>query len=114
LPVSKSKQLNKIKVNIMKKTKSASLTFLAILLFFSVSVSAQDYKASLFGIESNGTTLNTTSIQAAIDYIHSKGGGRLMFYVGRYLTGTIHLKSNVTLQLEEGAILVGSTNPFDY
>ncbi len=37
-----------------------------------------------------------------------------MFYVGRYLTGTIHLKSNVTIQLEEGAILVGSVNPFDY
>lgn len=37
-----------------------------------------------------------------------------MLYVGRYLTGTIHMKSNVTLHLEEGAILVGSTNPFDY
>jgi len=37
-----------------------------------------------------------------------------MFFVGRYLTGTIHLKSNVTLHLEEGAILVGSDNPFDY
>ena len=68
----------------------------------------------MFGIESNGTKLNTTSIQAAIDYIHNNGGGRLVFYVGRYLTGTIHMKSNVTIHLEEGAILVGSTNPFDY
>jgi polygalacturonase len=42
------------------------------------------------------------------------GGGRLMFYVGRYHTGSIHMKSNVTIQLEEGAIIVGSTNPFDY
>lgn len=84
-------------------------------IFFVLNLSAQkDYKASLFGIESNGTKLNTTSIQAAIDYIHNNGGGRLVFYVGRYLTGTFHLKSNVTIQLEEGAILVGSTNPFDY
>ncbi|WP_340111809.1 glycoside hydrolase family 28 protein [Maribellus mangrovi] len=75
---------------------------------------AKDYKASFFGIESNGTTLNTRSIQKAIDYIHDNGGGRLVFYVGRYLTGTIYLKSDVTIQLEEGAILVGSTNPFDY
>ena len=86
-----------------------------MLLSLCLPANAQkDYKASLFGIESNGTTLNTTSIQKAIDYIHENGGGRLMFYVGRYLTGTIHLKSNVTIHLEEGAILVGSTNPFDY
>ncbi len=68
----------------------------------------------MFGIKSNGTTLNTTSIQKAIDYIHDQGGGVLEFYVGRYLTGTIELKSNVTIQLHEGAILVGSTNIYDY
>ncbi len=87
---------------------------LLLLLVSTINLQSQDYKASLFGIESNGTTLNTTSIQKAIDYIHENGGGRLMFYVGRYLTGTIHLKSNVTIHLEEGAILVGSDNPFDY
>jgi len=85
-----------------------------ILFLLSVTLNAKDYKASFFGIESNGTTLNTRSIQAAIDYIHEHGGGRLVFYVGRYLTGTIYMKSDVTIQLEEGAILVGSTNPFDY
>jgi polygalacturonase len=79
-----------------------------------MSVRAEDYNASLFGIKSNGTTLNTTSIQKAIDYISGKGGGTLHFYVGRYLTGTIFLKSNVTLHLHEGAILLGSTNPYDY
>jgi len=80
----------------------------------SIAVSAKDYKASFFHIKSDGTTLNTRSIQFAIDYINKNGGGRLVFYVGRYLTGSIHLKSNVTLQLEEGAVLLGSTNPFDY
>ncbi|MGC8892264.1 MAG: glycoside hydrolase family 28 protein [Candidatus Saccharicenans sp.] len=75
---------------------------------------AADYKASLFGIKSNGITLNTRSIQKAIDYIHENGGGRLVFDVGRYLTGTIYLKSNVTIHLLEGAVLVGSPNPFDY
>jgi len=84
------------------------------ILISTINLHSQDYKASLFGIESNGTTLNTTSIQKAIDYIHENGGGRLVFYVGRYLTGTIHLKSDVTIQLEEGAILAGSANPFDY
>jgi polygalacturonase len=84
------------------------------LLMSSAIVEAKDYNASLFGIKSNGTTLNTNSIQKGIDFINENGGGRLVFYVGRYLTGTIHLKSNVTIQLEEGAIIVGSTNPFDY
>jgi len=68
----------------------------------------------MFGVKSNGITLNTNSIQKGIDYISANGGGRLVFYVGRYLTGTIYMKSNVTIQLEEGAILVGSVNPLDY
>lgn len=85
-----------------------------VVMFYAYTSKAEDYKASLFGIKSNGTNLNTHAIQKAIDYIHEKGGGRLVFYVGRYLTGTIHLKSNVTIHLEEGAILVGSTNIYDY
>ena len=79
-----------------------------------VQASAKDYPASLFGIYSDGVTLNTKSIQFAIDYIHEQGGGRLVFDVGRYLTGTIHLKSNVGIHLLEGAVLLGVTNPPDY
>jgi len=75
---------------------------------------AKDYPASLFGIYSDGATLNTRSIQFAIDYIHQQGGGRLVFDVGRFLTGSIHLKSGVGLHLKEGAVLVGSLNPLDY
>ena len=102
-----------------QKPKSSAMkpsrTLLSLLiLLIPALLPAKDYNASMFGIKSNGTTLNTTSIQKGIDYINENGGGRLVFYVGRYLTGTIHLKSNVTIQLEEGAILVGSVNPFDY
>lgn len=87
---------------------------MVILAATALQLQAKDYNASMFGAKSNGTTLNTNSIQKGIDYISENGGGRLVFYVGRYLTGTIYLKSNVTIHLEEGAILVGSTNPFDY
>lgn len=75
---------------------------------------AKDYPASLFGIHSDGVTLNTRSIQFAIDHIHQQGGGRLVFDVGRFLTGSVHLKSNVTLHLLEGAVLLGTLNPLDY
>jgi Glycosyl hydrolases family 28 len=76
--------------------------------------SAKDYPASLFGINSDGVTLNTRSIQFAIDYIHEQGGGRLVFDVGRFLSGSLHLKSNVTIHLLEGAVLLGTLNPLDY
>jgi len=94
--------------------KKLRLIVLSLALFSGFQLFAEDYNASVFGIKSNGTTLNTTAIQKAIDFIHEKGGGHLTFYVGRYLTGTIELKSDVHIVLKEGAILVGSTNIYDY
>ena len=87
---------------------------LAVFLLSSVLVWSKEYNASFFGIKSDGVTLNTSSIQAGIDYIHKEGGGVLVFNVGRYLTGSIELKSNVSILLKEGAVLLGSLNPFDY
>ena len=87
---------------------------LCLLAGMLMPVWAKDYQMTMFGIKSDGTTMNTRSIQKAIDFISESGGGRLVFTVGRYLTGSIHLKSNVTIHLGEGAVLVGSTNPYDY
>ncbi|MFZ4260771.1 glycosyl hydrolase family 28 protein [Sphingobacterium sp. HJSM2_6] len=88
-----------------------------ILLFFTLTFSkafAVEYNASAFGCVSDGQTNNTKSIQAAIDFISSKGGGTLNFYVGRYLTGGLTLKSNVTIQLHEGAILLANPSFYDF
>lgn len=90
------------------------LFFIFILMTALVSAYAQEYKASFFGIKSNGLTDNTATIQKAIDFISEKGGGTLVFYVGRYLTGAVELKSNVSITLKEGAVIVGSTNIYDY
>jgi polygalacturonase len=73
-----------------------------------------EYKASLFGCMSDGITVNTHSIQTAINTISTRGGGTLHFYVGRYLTGTVFLKDNVTIVLHEGATLVGVPSVYDY
>jgi len=83
---------------------------------FTAAVSAfgKNFNAAYFGIKPDGKTLNTRSVQFAIDYISEKGGGCLLFEAGTYLSGSVYLKSNVTLNLEEGAVLKGSTNPFDY
>ena len=65
-------------------------------------------------IANDGKTLCTEQIQQAIDKISKKGGGRLTFTPGKYLSGGVMLRSGVELYLEEGAILLGSTNPYDY
>ena len=71
-------------------------------------------KASILQIPSDGKTLCTDRLQQAIDRIAKKGGGTLVLSPGTYLTGSIFLKSGVTLKLEKGAVLLGSANPYDY
>ncbi|WP_447641382.1 MULTISPECIES: glycoside hydrolase family 28 protein [Chitinophagaceae] len=92
--------------------KRIGLLFLCSVCSFFVQ--AKDYSVLDFGAKNDGKQLNSAIIQAAIDYIHAQGGGRLVFEKGEYLTGTFYLKSNVTLYLEKDATIVGSTNPFDY
>ena len=90
------------------------LASMALAAMAAVQLNAKDYLATDFGAVGDGTTLNTASIQAAIDFISSNGGGRLVFTPGEYVSGTIYLKSNVTLHIPAGATLLGSLNPWDY
>ena len=86
------------------------------LLFAAVPVQAVANKVievTMAGVVGDGTTLNTR-IQKAIDDCAAAGGGTIRFPAGRYLTGTIQIKSNVTLRLEEQATLLGSTDAADY
>jgi len=62
----------------------------------------------------NQTELMTQKIQSAIDSCAKAGGGTVVFSTGTYISGTIQLKSHVSLQFEKGAILQGSENYNDY
>jgi len=62
-----------------------------------------------YGAKGDGKTLCTAAIQKAIDE-----GGTVRFPKGTFLTGALCLKSGVTLQLDEGATLLGSRNLQDY
>jgi len=66
------------------------------------------------GAAGDGVRLDTKALQQAVDGCAAAGGGVVYFPPGRYLSGTLFLKSNVTLYLERGAVLVGSKNLEDY
>ncbi len=72
------------------------------------------YNVHNFGAKGDGATLNTKSIQSAIDACARGGGGTVYFPTGKFVSGTLFLKSHVTLYLEAGAVLEGSKNLNDY
>lgn len=74
----------------------------------------KEYDITDFGASGDGTTLSTDAIQRAIDRCSAEGGGTVCIPRGRFLSGTLQLKSGVTLHLAEGAVLLGSTKMEDY
>jgi hypothetical protein len=66
------------------------------------------------GAAGNGRTLDTAAINQAIEVCAKAGGGQVRLPPGRYLSGTIHLRSHVTLLFDAGATLVGTTNLAHY
>jgi len=66
------------------------------------------------GAVKDGKTINTVAIQVAVDECAANGGGTVLVPAGVWLTGSIELKSQVTLQLDAGATLRGSSSLSDY
>ena len=80
----------------------------------NATASLQIFDARRFGAQGDGKTLDTAAINKAVDACNSAGGGTVYLAPGVYLSGTVVLKSNVTLYLEAGATLLGSVNLADY
>jgi polygalacturonase len=64
-----------------------------------------------FGAKGDGKALDTDAINAAIDAASKAGGGIVLFPAGSYLSYSVHLKSNITLQLSPGATIVAAPGP---
>nr|WP_240948062.1 glycoside hydrolase family 28 protein [Planosporangium mesophilum] len=67
-----------------------------------------------FGAVGDGTTDCTEAIRRAIVACHRAGGGHVVVPGGRFLTGPIHLLSNVDLHVTQDARVLFSTNPAAY
>lgn len=107
----------------MQLIKSKLFFSLCILVFFFIQsiecfgqqpYAQKTYNIVDYGARSDGKKINTVEIQAAIDAANKAKGGRVIFPKGKFLSGSIEMKSDVNMYLEEGAFLLGSTNPEDY
>ncbi|MEO5907981.1 MAG: glycosyl hydrolase family 28-related protein, partial [Ginsengibacter sp.] len=107
----------------MRRIKSALFFGLSILSFLFIHSnvafgqkvhSKRTYNIVDYGAVADGKTLNTKAIQSAIDAAYAAKGGKVIFPKGRFLTGSIEMKSDVNIYLDEGAVLLGSTNSNDY
>jgi polygalacturonase len=84
------------------------ILLILIALIFSSGVFAQSkicYNVKDYGAKGDGQTIDTKAIDAAINAASEAGGGTVFFPAGTYLSFTIHLKSFITLHLDNGAVL---------
>lgn len=67
-----------------------------------------------FGARGDGKTLDTPSINKAIEEAAARGGGIIWFPSGNYLSVSIRLKSNITLYLDQGAVIIAASTADGY
>lgn len=73
-----------------------------------------DFDILDYGALSNCEVLATKAIQSVIDACAASGGGKVIIRNGVYRTGTLIMKSNVNLHIEENGVLLGSSDCSDY
>ncbi len=74
----------------------------------------RDFEITRYGAVGDAKTDNTVAIRKAIEICNKAGGGRVVVTGGVFLTGAIHLKSNVNLHIAEGATLKFIPDPAKY
>ena len=103
----------------MMKQREILLWLASVILSTGSAAIAEITKPMIFNIKDygaigDGVAMETEAIQMTIDNCHAVAGGIVRIPAGDFQIGTIRLKSNVTLSLDYGACLLGSTNLADY
>ncbi|MGE4587404.1 MAG: glycoside hydrolase family 28 protein, partial [Mangrovibacterium sp.] len=96
------------------KTLSAALILLLTLGKFAGAQNPPSWNMADLGADTTGKNKVTALIAQAVEQAHLAGGGTIYFPAGEYLTGPIHLKSNITLHLSAGAVIRFSDDFDDY
>ena len=92
---------------------SSLWTACALVFAYGFANASSSYDIRDYGAKGDGVAKDTAALQAAIDAA-AKGGGTVVVPAGRYLCGTIHLKSHVTLHLDAGASIMASPDNADF
>ena len=79
-----------------------------------VPLFAADFDVRTFGAKGDGVTKSTVALQSAIDAAAGKGGGRVIFADGTYLSGALIMKSGVELHIDRTAKLLASPDIADF
>lgn len=101
----------------MNKTYPLTWFFAVIFLFAAVcnsnAQSSSLFNVKDFGAAGDGVTLDTEAVRKAVAECSAKGG-TVLFPAGKYLIGSVKLESNVEIYVQQGALILGSTNINDY
>src|SRR5690349_5893100 len=97
----------------------ALIIFLFLFLFLApmgvgLAQTRLSFNVKDYGAVGDGVRLDTEAINQAVQACAAAGGGTVFFPAGTYRTGTIHLKSDVTLWVDSGATVLGSKDPSHY
>ncbi|MGB6686947.1 MAG: glycosyl hydrolase family 28-related protein [Terracidiphilus sp.] len=71
----------------------------------------REFEVRAFGATGDGKTLDTAAINRAIEAAATSGGGTVHVAAGQYLCYSVHLKSNVAVHLDQGAVVVAADPP---
>jgi polygalacturonase len=87
---------------------------LACLLLTASCLSGATYNVRDYGAAGDGRQKDTGAFTKAVGAASKAGGGTVVVPPGKYLTGAIELRSHITLEVQSGAMLLGSPDVADY
>lgn len=83
-------------------------------MLLAACASAAVFDVKTFGAKGDGVAPDREAINRAIEAAAAAGGGTVYIPAGHYATGSIRLRSNITLQFDAGAVLDASADPAAY
>ena len=96
------------------------LKFFITLFAFAFSIVAKTQSPTGFfnvkerGARGDGATMDTKAINKVIEDVAVAGGGTVYFPPGNYLCGSVRLKSNICLYLDQGAVLIAASDTTEF